>query len=255
MRWGLLVLLISACGRFGFDARQGPADTSPVTDVSRDGAVMVDGPRDGAIDVPPDSTLPLAFVQKSSVAQSAGGSTTATLPAASVAGNLLVATIATNDPTSLALPAGWMMAVQMFTAGNCASTIMYYPNNPGGITSVLLSINAGVPIDGVISEYQAGGVDVTGMASSANPQTTQTVATATSTTGAAELAVTTFCEDINTPTYTSATGWTNLGKFSNNSSSPSFVADFQLGVPMGTVTETVTSSGGGKYQAAIATFR
>lgn len=257
MRRVVLALLASACGRLGFDAQRLAGDASPGGDGPRDSAI---DSIDSAIDSMPDAApLPLMFVQKSSVAASAGGPVTPMLAAASTAGTTLVIAIASNDPTSLVLPPGWQLAVQMYTSGNCSSTIMYYPNNPGGITSVLVTINGAVPTDAVLQEFQgvrlATPVDVIGTANSNNPQASQTVATSASTTAAGDLAIAMFCEDVNNPTYTGGGGgWTNLGTLTNSSASPSFNVDYQLSVPMAVVSETVTSSLGGKYQAAVATF-
>lgn len=248
MRWGVLVVLASACGRLGFDARQTTGDAAPGRDGARDGALA-----DGAIDAAP---VMATLVQGGPVAQSAGGPITTTLPVASAAGTMLVVAVATNDPTSLVLPTGWQTAVLQTSSGTCSSLVGYLPNNPGGVQSVVVTINAGVPIDGVLSEWRGvSTVDVIGQSSSSNPQTAQAVQTATATSTSGTAAVSVFCEDVNTPTYTAGAGWTALGTFSNVSSSPSFIVEETTGLPVGLVTSSATSTVGGKYQAAIAAFR
>jgi len=197
----------------------------------------------------------VTHVQTGTVAQSGGGPVTPTLPQPSSAGTLLTVAVATNDPTSLVLPPGWQMAVLQTSSGTCSAAIAYLPNNPGGVQDIVVTINAGVPIDAIASEWSgATAVDVIGQSSSGNPQTAQTVQTAMPTTVAGTAAVAVFCEDVNTPTYTAGNGWMTLGTFSNVSSSPSFIAEAMTGLPVGVATASATSSVGGKYQAAIAAF-
>jgi len=246
-----LLLCLTACGRFGFDERQRATD-APVT-----GDAAGDASGDAAIDAGPDGAPAMvAQVQVGTVAQSAGGPITTTLPAPSTAGTLLAVAVATNDPTSLALPAGWQTAVLQTSSGTCSAAIGYLPNNPGGVQDIVVTINAGVPIDAIASEWSgATAVDVIGQSSSNNPQTAQAVQTAMPTTVARAAAIAVFCEDANNPTYVVPNGWSVQGQFSNVSSSPSFVAEAITGLPAGVVMAAATSSIGGKYQAAIATFR
>jgi len=257
MRWVLFASLVTACGRLGFDAERAATDAPPGGDGPRDSAI--DASIDSAVDAPPDGASVLALVQTTPVAPSAGGPVTAALPVASTAGTLLVASVATNDPTSLAFPAGWIVAVQATVSGGCASTIAYLPDNPGGITTVMFTVNAGIPMEAVVTEWSGASptspVDVTGIGGSSTPQTAQTVQTAASTSAAGDFGVVVFCEDNNTPTYTPGPGWTNFGSYSATSAYPSFTTDRREGLPLGVVSATETSSVGGKYQAAIATFK
>src|SRR5581483_1700712 len=60
-----------------------------------------------------------------------------TLPGASTAGNLLVATVNSNPSNiNFTAPAGWVRAVAVNQATAGRVEIWYYPNNPGGISSV-----------------------------------------------------------------------------------------------------------------------
>ena len=67
---------------------------------------------------------------------------TATMPAASQAGTLLVATVsAETTPNKFAATAGWVSAAEANQAGEGRSEIWYYANNPGGINSVTFTMN------------------------------------------------------------------------------------------------------------------
>src|SRR5581483_10973556 len=60
----------------------------------------------------------------------------ATLPAPSIAGTLLVATINSDpSPNRATAPAGWLSAASITQAGEGRNDIFYYPNNPGGISA------------------------------------------------------------------------------------------------------------------------
>src|SRR5207237_1413877 len=65
------------------------------------------------------------------------GSVTCTLPAASTAGTLLVATVENSGGTAFSAPTGWVSAVGV--GGTVRSTIFYYAGNPGGITSAVFT--------------------------------------------------------------------------------------------------------------------
>src|SRR5438094_8068718 len=67
---------------------------------------------------------------------------TATMPAASQAGTLLVATVsAETTPNKFGASAGWVSAAEANQVGEGRSEIWYYPNNPGGISSVTFTMN------------------------------------------------------------------------------------------------------------------
>src|SRR5205814_8859052 len=67
---------------------------------------------------------------------------TGTLPVASTAGTLLVATInSLTTPNKFAGPAGWTSAAELDNPADGRSEICYYPNNPGGISSATFTTN------------------------------------------------------------------------------------------------------------------
>src|SRR5437773_2467883 len=67
---------------------------------------------------------------------------TATMPAGSQAGTLLVATVsAETTPNKFAASAGWLSAAEANQPGEGRSEIWYYPNNPGGISSITFTMN------------------------------------------------------------------------------------------------------------------
>ena len=244
--WYLLLAGLAGCGRMDFDAI---ATTS-------DARAMSDAPAVADIGSGIDMAVgPPALVQTSVVAVASNG-VTVTLPASSTAGTLLVATIASNGVNPIGLPPSWTLAVWIGTGGGCYATIAFELNNPGNETSFVFSQGAGIPTLGQITEWSGlATLDATGTATSASPTTSQLVQTGSVTTVPDELGIDVFCEDVNTPTYSPGTGWTSVGTYSNVPSAPSFSSDYRLGLAAGMISETQTSSGPGKYSAAIATFR
>ena len=245
-----MVCMATGCGRLGFDILgDSPADAR-TNDGMSDGTVMV--MVDAPIDVP---TVPVTYSQKSSTANGVGPQTI-TLASASTAGTMLVLSLGANGVSSLVLPPGWIIAASTGFSGACYALIAYYPNNPGGITDVMYMQPSGLPSVAVVSEI--GGVtalDAFGTATGMNPVSMQTVATSGPTSTDRGIAVTTFCEDVNNPTYTSGAGWTNIAQFATGAASTSFTSDYKEFTAPGVITETVTTSPTGKYSAVIATFR
>jgi hypothetical protein len=169
-------------------------------------------------------------------------------------GTLLVASLGINSVGTVAVPPGWTVAIMNGTAGACSAILAYQLANPGGITSLTFTLGGNTPLVGSISEWTGrSAFDAMGSMVQGQPNASQSVETSAATT-ANELAITTFCEDDNNPTYTPGEGWTQLGSYSNVASSPSLAIDAQI-APAGFVGESVTSSVSGKYSAVIATFR
>ena len=116
-----------------------------------------------------------------------------TLPLASTAGTMLVATV-NSDPTATAFtaPAGWVSAVSINqpTAGRVE--IWYYPDNPGGITSA--TFTTGVNAVGQLTEWSGvvavSPLDQTGTFATATVSTTATISTGAATAVANELVIT-----------------------------------------------------------------
>ncbi|HEX5060876.1 MAG TPA: hypothetical protein VFV99_16025, partial [Kofleriaceae bacterium] len=197
---------------------------------------------------------PNLLVQKTAVSFTTG-TRTLTLPAPSTAGSLLVITVGANDISSLTLPSGWTIAASVLTNGACATAIAYYPNNPGGITSVILQQPMLQPTAAQLSEWSpitANPLNGTSQTQGGIQATMQTAMVATIATKG--VAITAFCEDVNNPTYTPGAGWTTLGTSSNGSAEPSFISDYKAVTAGGIYTETVTSSVSAKYAAVIAVF-
>ncbi|HZQ76778.1 MAG TPA: hypothetical protein VFE55_05575 [Acidimicrobiia bacterium] len=212
-------------------------------------------PRAGAL-----TAAPIAKVQVGAVTRTATATATPTLPAASTAGTLLVATLATQKNTVFTAPSGWTQAVNKAQT-NAEAAIWFYPNNPGGIASASFTSTGATSISGQLSEWSgvatASPLDKSGSAS-ATLATSVTPATSQATTVAGELAVTAVAQYIvlaGTATYTPGSGWTNLGNTGATSSSYQYTADYRTGVPAGVVSETVTSSASGALSAAVATFK
>jgi hypothetical protein len=96
---------------------------------------------------------PIALVQNGAIQEtvfSTAGSNPipATLPVASTAGNCLVAFFATGAanavPVNLTMPTGWLdIGPAMDTTFNAFIDVQIYPNNPGGILSILPSLGVG----------------------------------------------------------------------------------------------------------------
>ena len=247
VRFVMLAALAAGCGRLGF-ART--SDATPLVDVGADPDIVVGGDA-------PAIMGPPAMVQASTVVVDSNG-VTVTLATPSTPGTLLVATFASNGVNPIGLPPSWVEVAHIGTGGGCTVTIAFEANNPGNETSVAFTQGAGIPILAQLTEWSgvtSSPLDAPGTATSASPTTSQLVQTGTSTTVAGELGVDVFCEDVNSPTFTPGTGWTNLGSFSNVASAPSFASHFQLDLPVGMAIETQTSSVQGKYSAVIATFR
>lgn len=96
-----------------------------------------------------------SLVQKSaSLATATGTSLPVPLPGASTAGNLLsIKLISSQGTATWTLPAGWQQAESVQNGGVSHSEIWYYPNNPGGITSVTCTSSLSANVKGSISEY------------------------------------------------------------------------------------------------------
>lgn len=240
MRLAAIACVVAGCGRLGFDGPRAAVD----------GALADDAISDVAI---PDGAGSGALVQQT-VVVAASGTLTLSLPSPSTPGTLLVATLATNN--AITVPPGWTTAIEAVNTGGCTALIAYLANNSGGITAVDFAAVAGNPAVGQLAEWSGfAALDQTGTGASNNPQTMQSVQTSGTPAAAGELGIATFCEDVNMPSYLVASAWAQLGSYSNVSSSPSFIDLAHEDLPMAAVSATVQSSVGGKYEAAIATFR
>ena len=178
-----------------------------------------------------------------------------TLPAASTAGNLLVATVnADATATPFTAPAGWVSAagINQGTAGRVE--IWYYPNNPGGISSV--TFTTAVNAVGELTEWSGVAVtsplDQTGTFATATTSTTATISTGAATTMANELVITNDAFKVaGGGTFTPNAAWTSLVKDIPNG----FGSEYRLDLPAAVASETVTTNQASPWSMAITTFK
>ena len=191
---------------------------------------------------------------------------TLTLPSASTAGTLLIATFSADGGDPGSTPAGWTKAATGGASfvGDQAS-LYYYANNPGGITSQAFSFPGSGWMAGQLTEW-------TGMATASpmNQATGNSTYTTTSATTYAvtapgttadtdELAVSVWQETqaaASADPFTPGAGWTNAGSTGAVSKKYHYTADFKTGLTAGaTVAETQTANVTGTWEAAIITFK
>ena len=183
---------------------------------------------------------------------------TASLPAASTAGTLLVATITSlTTPTKFAGPAGWTSAAEVNNATEGRSEIWYYPNNPGGITSVTFTMNPAT-ISGAaeISEWNGAStiapLDQSGTLSVTVASPTSTIATGGAMAQSGELVITSNGFKIASgQTYTPAAGWNSAVLDSGFG----YGSEYRLDLPAAIASETVTASAATQWADVIATFK
>jgi hypothetical protein len=193
----------------------------------------------------------------------ATGTLTLTLPANSLAGTLLVATLRSETSPSqkpFTAPAGWASAVAggAFLDGTAHTEIWYYPNNPGGIASVNFGVSPNsINAVGLMSEWSgvaaASPLDATGTLTVNSNQGAVTISTSTATTVANDLVLT----DVGTSSsqspesYTPGAGWTSLVNDTNNE----FSSQYRLNLPAGVASETVTGSQPTTWAVMMAAFK
>ena len=175
--------------------------------------------------------------------------------AASTAGTLLVATIK-SDPTNTAstAPAGWISAAAINQANAGRSEIWYYPDNPGGITTVTFTTAANANVE--LTEWSGVAIssplDQTGTLA----QTATTITAINSTSGATaqadELVITNDGYKISGgQTFTPQGGWTSL----LNDPTHGFSSEYRLNLPAAVASETVTTSQATTWSLTIASFK
>jgi hypothetical protein len=179
------------------------------------------------------------------------------LPAPSIAGTLLVATLTSDESINKSTqPAGWVFATNANQTGAGRVEIWYYPNNPGGISSAQFALNPATNNGEVqLSEWSgaaAAPLDVTGATAVPVATTTAVNATAGATTAAGELAVTDEAYTIaGGQTFTAGGGWTGLV----NDPARGYSSEYSASLPVGIATETVTTSQATPWANVIATFK
>ena len=181
---------------------------------------------------------------------------TPTMTSASTAGTLLVATVRSDDtPTRFTASAGWVAADFANAAGQSRSEIWYYPNNPGGISSVTFTITP-ANIDSVaqMSEWRnaAAVAPVTGTQVVTTNQLTATVSTSAAIPVANELVITSdgFAPQA-AQVINLGAGWNNL----TNDVTTGFSSAYRLDLPAGVASETLTSNVATTWSLVIAAFK
>jgi hypothetical protein len=183
---------------------------------------------------------------------------TPTLPAASTAGNLLVAIVnAGASATQSTAPAGWVIVpTGISTAGCCRSEIWYYANNPGGISSAAFTMAVGNQGIAQMTEWKnvstvspldKSGVKSVGVATNsvtlnivaANAVPNELVITGVESNGAAGSA------------YTPMLNWTNL--FTDNLHGD--YSDYRVNLGAVSASETFTDSNNFQWSAVMASFK
>ena len=180
-----------------------------------------------------------------------------TLPAASIAGTLLVNTIRCSDGVNtIAGPAGWTLASSAQQAGEGWNQIWYRANNPGGISTAQWTVNPAsrdcwlqmTEWNGVVA---AAPLDRTGTTLIGAAQGTATVSTSAAMTAANELAITSIGFGPVGGAYNQGASWNNVIKDSANGYSSEYRIDLGTVVATETVTNTVNTT----WSMAIATFK
>jgi hypothetical protein len=179
---------------------------------------------------------------------------TPTLPAASQAGTLLVATIKSGPSgTVFTAPANWVRANSVNRAGTSRTEIWYYPDNPGGITSAAFGVpNASIA---QMTEWRnvatTTPLDRTGTLASGSTLSA-TLSTSAATTMANDLVITDFGPAVQSPqTYTPGAGWTSLV----SDMPDGFASEYRVNLPAAVASETVTVSQATMWSGVIAAFK
>ena len=186
------------------------------------------------------------------------GNITATIPANSKVGTLLVVVIR-SDPDPLdrpfTAPAGWVQAVTAEQDGAAHTDIWYYPNNPGNIKTAIFGATA----TGVVAQMtEWNGVlavaplDRTGTTTIAAQQKNATVQTSAAIL-AKDLVITNvgFASQGAGNNYTPGAGWNSLTKDPNRG----FGSEYRVDLAAGVAKETVTYDSDTTWSLVIAAFK
>jgi hypothetical protein len=184
---------------------------------------------------------------------------TPTLPAASLAGTLLVIVMECDpSPNRVTMPAPWAAADFAQTGTNSRSELWYYANNPGGITNATITATpANIFCEAQMTEWRnvatASPLDRTGTTLVTTDQLTATVMTSGATTLANELVITSdaFTNKAGM-TITQGAGWSSLLSDPINGLS----SEYRLDLPAAAVgSETLTSNKATTWSLVMATFK
>jgi hypothetical protein len=225
--------------------------------------VAAAGPRSGSAQVAlKASSRPIALVQNAQTASTIG-TATATFPAATTAGNFLGAFMSADNGsgTGWTFPAGWVQGVRVVAGSGSNSedaVIYYYPNNPGGITSVRASNSGASNVSLLIAEFSGvsttAAVDARGSGGSKGA-TSGTVSTSAATTAAGELAIVGWgLRDTGVEVFVESAGWTTIGNTGAGRASPSDWG-YRVTGAAGVISETETWTNAVVNAGVIASFR
>ncbi len=182
-----------------------------------------------------------------------------TLPAANIAGTLLVATLTSDSTPNKSTPPageGWLLAAQANQAGGGRSEIWYTTTAAAGLTSFQFALNPATDFGEVqVTEWSgvaAAPLDQTGTTTVAVANTSATNSTSAATTVAGELAITDEAYTIvAAQTFTAGTGWNTLVKDTTNG----YSSEYSSTQPIGVVSESVKTGLPALWANAIATFK
>jgi len=205
---------------------------------------------------PSSAAAAIAKLQSGSELVSSSGNVTPTLPAASTAGDLLIATVTNSCTTAsdaFVAPSAWILAKGAWLSGDGRVEVWYYPDNPGGISSAAFTSSSCAGSASQLSEWSgaalSGALDQTGTATASSAKSI-TVSSAASTAVGGELGVTLFKASATQSSYTAGSGWSHLYTDTTNER----VSDDNLSLAVGTASEKETGSASAKWVAVLATF-
>jgi Spherulation-specific family 4/Carbohydrate binding domain len=166
---------------------------------------------------------------------SSGPSVTATCTS-STQGTTLIAVLGSSSTGGVwSAPSGWLAALSK-TGTNCECSIWYYPNNPGGITSVVFSNSAGTAtLSAAIAEFNPNGAGMypNQSGSGATTGAQDIVVTTGGSPASGDLGICIFNFVLSTAatvTWTTPSGWTLIGD--NTASAIDHAAGYYyIGVP------------------------
>jgi hypothetical protein len=181
-----------------------------------------------------------------------------TLPAASLAGTLLVIVMECDpSPNRVTMPAPWATGDFAQAGANSRSELWYYANNPGGITTATItSVPASINCEAQMTEWRnvatVNPLDTTGTATFTVNQLTAAVSTTAATTMANELVITSMVFT-NQPgmTITQGAGFTSL----LNDPINGLTSEYRVDLPAAVASETVTSTVATTWSLVMAAFK
>ena len=178
---------------------------------------------------------------------------TATMPAASKAGNLLVVTVVDGNAVSAFTgPAGWTRAAAIGQSGNGEAEIWYMANAAAGVTNATFTDSSPTSI-AQMSEWQGAAtvspVDQIGSFATGSNVTSATVSTTAPDASAGDLGITSYTWT--TGNISASAGWSTM--YHDNPTASG--SDFQLTLPQAVASETTTSSGSTLWADVIVTFK